>query len=97
MGDETISTGHVTRAEFEHLGNLVTENLKLTEDNQRILLRMQYWGRVAFWAKVAIWGVVLVLPVVLYSYIGPFIGASAKSFFGFPTEAQFHKALHPGA
>jgi hypothetical protein len=88
-----------TREEFEHLR-------KLTEDNNRLLLNMRKWGRIAFWFKAAIWTVVLVAPIFLIPYIVPYIPAlsnipgisgtsSSTSLFGIPSPAAVQAFLHP--
>ncbi|MBA3789391.1 hypothetical protein H0X32_03290 [Patescibacteria group bacterium] len=90
------------------LHNLLTENLKVANENNHILHRMQYWGRVAFWAKVLIWVVVLALPFLLYTRFAPFLNilpggiggstnASSTSLFGFPSPTEFQKTIHPGS
>jgi hypothetical protein len=84
----------ISTEEFNQLKGLVSESLQLSRDNQRLLRRMQFWGRVAFGFKVFIWSVVLVLPFILYHYIQPFMSGSSNSLFGYPTATQFQKAFH---
>lgn len=91
----------------KELHELLTENLRVANDNNRLLRRMQYWGRVAFWAKVAIWAFVLLVPVLLYSRFAPFLNilpggaggtsGTSTSLFGFPSPAIFHEIAHPSA
>ncbi len=104
MDSEVHSLTHA-RTDVDSLAELLRENLRVSEDNNRILHRMQFWGRVAFWAKSLLWITILVLPFLLYSYIAPLInilpGGAGKtsgtstSLFGFPSPAEFTKVLHP--
>ncbi len=86
---------HPTQAEFAALK-------ALTEENNHILKRMQFWGRVAFWFKVVLWALVLVGIPFLLSLSplasGIFKGltgssATSTSLFGYPSPAEFQHAL----
>ena len=96
----------ITRKELDHIQDLLVQQIKVSEENNRLLHAMRKWGRIAFAAKVIIWTIVLILPVLLYPYIAksvpglPAIGTASSTgesgIFGYPSPAQIEKALHPG-
>jgi hypothetical protein len=98
-------TPSISPEEAGELRDLLNETLKVSKENNKILHRMRYWGRVAFWSKVLIWGLILALPLLLYSYFAPLLNTipgtggtnltgSSGSVFGFPTPADVEKLLN---
>lgn len=96
MSNEEGQAEAANQAESVEIRELLEANLKLARDNNDILRRMQFWGRVTFWTKTILWTAVLVLPVLLYSYFAPVINSTMTNLFGIPTPSQFNKIFHPG-
>jgi len=98
----------ITRKDVEKLLQKLDENFALSQENNRMLLNMRKWGRVAFWFKVAIWTVVLIAPILLLPYFAPFLSqipglsgitqtstSTSSSLFGLPSPAAVVEFLHP--
>jgi hypothetical protein len=101
-------TRAVTREEFEAVKSQVEENLKITQDTNKLLHRMRHVGRIAFAAKIIIWILVLGLPLLLYPYIAAAIPSlrtvagsttpsslTSSSLFGYPSPAEIQELFHP--
>jgi predicted MFS family arabinose efflux permease len=84
------------RAEIAKLRESLEQTQKIVGDNNRILIQMRFWGRIAFAAKIVIWAIVLISPFVIISYLSPFLkalpgnssSASSTSLFGYPTPTE---------
>lgn len=66
--------------------------LKLEEENNRILRRMQNMGRWAFWLKVLIWALVLGLPVLFFQQMVDYAKAQIMenpALVGLPSQESF--------
>lgn len=71
--------------------------LRLEEENNKLLKRMQIVGRISFWAKVVVWSLILGLPVLFFQPIVEFLRASAnqgRMLYGIPSPEQIQDAIH---
>jgi hypothetical protein len=106
MPPETLSPTTVSREEFEHLKSQLDETAKTSKENNEILRKMVFWGRVAFGFKVLLWVLVLIgIPVVISTFFpflnGLFHGAlgsasgtsSSTTLFGFPSPTEVKHSL----
>jgi hypothetical protein len=99
----------LTRKDTEQIQALLNQNLTLLQENNRLLLNMRKWGRVAFWFKVAIWAVVLIAPLLLLPFVASLLPSAvsglpgiegtststAGSLFGLPSPAAVLEVFHP--
>jgi len=70
--------------------------LRLEEENNKMLKRMQIVGRVSFWAKVVVWSLILGLPVLFFKPLVEFLRASANQgrvLYGIPSSEQIQDAI----
>lgn len=75
----------------------LTKVLRLEEENNKMLKRMQIVGRISFWAKVVLWSLILGLPVLFFQPIVEFLRASldqGRALYGIPSSTQIQDAIH---
>lgn len=71
--------------------------LRLEEENNKMLKRMQIVGRISFWAKVVLWSLILGLPVLFFQPIVEFLRTSVdqgRALYGIPSSTQIQDAIH---
>ena len=78
---------------------LLEDNLRLTEENNRLIREVRRNGKMAFWFKVALWAVIIILPFLL---IGPILEAlvpavngetGGVNLLGLPSSGQLQDVL----
>ena len=84
-------------AALTRIENLLTEQMDLIRDTNKVVHSIRRTNWITFWLKVILWTAVIVLP---FFFIGPLLktfvpslGSSEGTVFGFPSAADIQKAL----
>ncbi len=71
---------------YAHLEELLKQNLELTQENHKILKRMERNALIGFIAKIVIWLLLLGVPLFLLStYLAPLMAVFTHSSTGTPS------------
>ena len=79
------------------LGDAVRESIAIGKENNRLLRRIIFFGRVSFWTKLVFWALVLGLPVLFFQPIVQYVSKQVSqnpAAFGLPSSAQIQKAIN---
>ncbi len=84
-------------AAFTRIENLLSEQLELARDTNKVVRSIRRANRIAFWAKLVLWSLVIVVP---FLFIGPILKAflptangAALNIFDFPSSAEIQKVI----